>query len=391
MKRREFLHKSAIAGTTLMLPGFLQAFNKRSLNLNQNKLIIIQLAGGNDGLNTITPYRSDDYYKNRPSISLAKNKLLKVNDETGFHPSLQNLAQMFEKGEVSIVNQVGYPNQNKSHFRASDIWLTASDSQEYLQHGWLGRYLDAECQSPHDAIQSGTQLSLALKGEKSLGMAFTDARQLYTISNESFIHELSASTNDKTGELAYLYKTLTQTQQSTEYIFNTSKTYSTKTEYPKHKLAQSLKMIASLIGSNTETQIYYTEMGGFDTHTNQNTRQQQLLTQLDESLAALKKDLQQSNSWHNTLILVFSEFGRRISENGSKGTDHGKANNVWLLGGRLANPGFYNPISNLQLSEDNDLLHSVDFRTIYSSVIHDWLKSDYKSIVGTQFKPLSLI
>jgi len=380
MKRRNFIKTGFVAGSSLMIPGFIQGMNQMKSTSNR-KLIVVQLAGGNDGLNTIIPYRSDDYYKLRPSIAIDADKLIKIHDELGFHAALKNMASLYDNGELSIINQVGYPNQNKSHFRASDIWLTASDANQYLQSGWLGRYLDAECNQPHAAIQYGTQKSFALKGKKGLGMALTDPKQLFHMSNEPFLQELTQLNASKTGNLDFLYKTLASTQQSAQYLYQNFKTYRSKANYPKHKFAQSLKTIASLIGAGVETGIYYTEVGGFDTHTNQINRHKILLKQLDESLWALRNDLKASNNWDNTIVLVFSEFGRRIKENGSKGTDHGKANNVWLMGGKLKKPGFANAVTNLQLQEDDDLLHQIDFRSIYADITHNWLETN-KAIIS---------
>ncbi|TRX72201.1 DUF1501 domain-containing protein [Carboxylicivirga sp. M1479] len=391
MKRRNFIKTSFVAGSTLMIPGFLQALNKETVGQGNNKLIVIQLSGGNDGLNTFVPYRNDSYYNLRPNIGLSAKELIKCDSEMAFHQSLAQLANMFDNGEVNIINQVGYPNQNKSHFRASDIWLSASGANQYLQSGWLGRYLDAECTYPHAAIQYGVHKSLALKGKKGLGMVLTNPQQLYNFSNEPFLKALASSPASNKTDVGFLYKTLVNTQQSADYLYHTSRQYKSIVDYPKSKFGQSLKVIGSLMASGIQTNVFYNEIGGFDTHSNQLNRQKQLLLQLDEGLKALKDDLKASGNWNNTRILIFSEFGRRIKENGSKGTDHGKANNVWLIGGGLKKPGFYNSPSNLDMHSNNDLLHTVDFRSIYASVIHQWLKADYRSIIGRDHQPMDVL
>ncbi|WP_066627942.1 DUF1501 domain-containing protein [Labilibacter marinus] len=385
MDRRAFLKHSVVASSALMVPQFLQGINQSDVSFNGKRLIVVQLAGGNDGLNTIVPYRNDIYYKQRPTISIKPSEVLGINSELGMHPSLKNTASLFENGEMTIFNQVGYPNQNKSHFRATDIWLTASDANKYYSSGWLGKYLDAECNAPHSAIEIGTSMSLALKGKKGLGMAFTNPAELKRVGNTSFFNALNKVNHQGNETLGYLYKTFNNTKSSTDYLFDKYKTYKTNVDYPNSELARSLKTIASLIGSGVETPVYYASMSGFDTHSNQQNKQKQLLSTLDSSLSSLVKDLKQTGNYENTLILVFSEFGRRINENGSKGTDHGKANNVWLLGGNLNKPGFANNTTNLNLQDEKDLLHTLDFREIYSSILKNWLGSN-QAIIEGKFK-----
>lgn len=391
MKRRAFIRGSLLAGSGLMIPGFLKALQKPNPQFNGKRLIVVQLSGGNDGLNTVVPYTNDLYYQLRPTIALPKTKLHHLSDELALHPSMPNFHSLYHNGELNIINHVGYPNQNKSHFRATDIWLSASDANENRQYGWLGQYMDAECELPHSAIQSGNQLSSALKGSKGLGMAFSDPQQLYRISNESYLKGLSRFANQQNSQVRYLYQTLKRTQDSSADIYRKYKHISSPINYPNTQFAHSLKMIASLIGADIQTKIYYTELGGFDTHSNQLGRQANLLKQLDEGLWALRQDLKSKNQWCNTLVLIFSEFGRRINENGSKGTDHGKANNVFLLGGQLKKPGVVNDASDLLHAEGNDLLHHLDFRRIYADILQNWLQTNSTNILNKHFRPMNLI
>ncbi|WP_068471721.1 DUF1501 domain-containing protein [Saccharicrinis aurantiacus] len=375
MKRRTFLKSGLVASSAAFMPQFLNGASANLQSANGNKLVVIQLAGGNDGLNTLVPYQNDIYYKSRPNIAIPKNQVLKLNHDLGFNPSLKSMAQFFENGEMSVYNQVGYPNQNKSHFRATDIWLTASDANQYLSTGWLGKYLDSDCQKPHHAIEIGTSLSLALKGDKGYGMAFDHPYTLMRAGNTDFFKQLrNLSATDSKSE--YLYKTFVQTQQSTDYIFDKFRTYKSTITYPNSANGRSLKTIAQLIGAGVDTSIYYHSIGGFDTHGAQLGRQKQLHQNLDTALSAFVNDLKQSNNWNSTRILIFSEFGRRIKENGSKGTDHGKASNVYVLGGGIDTPGFQNGSTDLTKSENNDLLHTIDFRSIYAHLLKNWLNSE---------------
>jgi uncharacterized protein (DUF1501 family) len=383
MNRRSFIKKSIAGGSVLIVPGLLFGEELSLKNTNGQRLIVLQLSGGNDGLNTIIPYKNDDYYRLRPTIAIEPKEVIKVSSELGMHPSLKNIASLFEDGDMSIYNQVGYPNQNKSHFRATDIWLTAGDSDKYYSTGWLGKYLDSNCEVPHSAIEIGASLSLALKGEKGLGMALTNPVELKRTSDTSFFNAMSKVDYSGNGRLASLYASFKNTKSSVNYLFNQYKNNNSGVEYLNNQLSNSLKTIGRLIGSGSESSVYYVSLGGFDTHGNQLGRQKQLLSVVDSSLGAFVKDLKSSGNWENTLILVFSEFGRRIKENGSKGTDHGKANNVWLLGGDLYKKGFANENTDLFHAEEDDLLHKMDFREIYASILKYWLNAKSGIISGT--------
>lgn len=382
MDRRAFVKNSLVASSALMMPQFLNGINSSGININGKRLVVVQLSGGNDGLNTIVPFRNDDYYKLRPTLCIKSSEVIKVSTELGMHPSLKNMASMFDRGEMSIFNQVGYPNQNMSHFRATDIWLTASDADKYYSTGWLGNYLDAECAHPHSAIEIGTSMSLALKGQKGLGMAFIHPAELKRAGDTAFFNDLTKVSHQGNDPLDYLYKTFTNTKASTDYLFNKFKTYQSQVEYPNSELSKSLKTIGSLIGSGIETAVYYVSMGGFDTHSNQQNRHKQLLEIMDGALGTFVKDLKRTGYFESTLILVFSEFGRRLNENGSKGTDHGMANNVWLIGGKLNRPGFANEMTDLNQREENNLVYSMDFREIYASVLINWLGAKQNVLKG---------
>src|SRR6187397_464119 len=195
IKRREFLQVGSLATASLMVPKFLKAFEARNMVPAGNKvLVILQLSGGNDGLNTVIPYRNDIYYKSRPKLGIEKSKILSLNDEAGLHPALTGSKELFDDGSLGILNSVGYPNPDRSHFRSMDIWHSASNSNEYVNTGWVGRYLDAQCKGcdkPTQALELDDLLSLALKGGNNNGLAFKDPRKLYSTSNEKFFREIN--------------------------------------------------------------------------------------------------------------------------------------------------------------------------------------------------------
>ena len=397
MKRRNFLKSSALASTAFWVPNFLKGFSNAPSwsSSNGKNLIIIQLSGGNDGLNTIIPYQNDLYYKYRPSIGLPKSEVLKVNDELGFNPNMNAFRELYDQGVLSIINSVGYPNPDRSHFRSMDIWHTASDSSEYLNTGWVGRYLDSDCNgcdTAYQALEMHDSLSLLMKGKERTGFAMDSAERLRRATDNKFLKAVAAHEHDHEHEnVAYLYKTMIDTQESADYLFEKSKAHRSKTTYPKTSFGKKLKQIAELITADTNTRVYYTVLSGFDTHANQKRKQGRLLQQYAEGVNALVKDLKRNNLLNDTLIMTFSEFGRRVKQNGSGGTDHGTANNLFLIGGNLKKPGFYNESPDLQNLEKNDLIYQVDFRSIYATILEDWLEADAPAVLGKSFSKLHLL
>lgn len=372
----------------MLLPNFLKA-QLPSKNYMGRKLIVVQLSGGNDGLNTLIPTRNDLYYKLRPNLGINRSRTLTIDSEHGIHPVLKNFASLLEKGELSVVNQVGYPNPNRSHFRSMDIWHTASSADEYHNIGWLGTHLDSNCKNIHNAIQIGSKLDLALQGERLSGMALEDPKTAYRVMNEPFFKDLESQSTDKS-ELDYLYKTLMDTRHSAEYVYRQSDKVSKRNIYPNTLIGKRMQTVGALINSGLDTSVYYVDHSGFDTHVQQINKQERLLRELDEGIGALVKDLRQTGEWKNTLIMVFSEFGRRVAENGSRGTDHGTANNLWLLGGQLKSNGLYNPLSDLSDLHNGDLKYQVDFRSVYSSILKDWMRVPKHPLLNKGFDCLDI-
>ena len=395
MKRKEFIQLSALGTTALFVPSFLRAASMTNLinqaTANGKKLVVVQLSGGNDGLNTIVPYQNDIYYKLRPTLALNKDKLLVLNDELGMNGALKGLKTLFDQGYVSIINNVGYPNPDLSHFRSMDIWHSAADADQYLTTGWLGRYLDNQCSGcakPYTAIEIDDTLSLALKGKHIKGLALHNTGLFYSLAKG--LHQPTIPTTNYEN-LNYLYKTLAETEESADYLAAKSKLYQTSISYPDNGFAKNLKTIASLIGADSETSVYYASLSGFDTHVNQAGQQEGNLTKVAGALEAFVTDLKAANRFDDTLILVFSEFGRRVKQNASNGTDHGKANNVFIISSQLKKTGVYNAAPNLTMLDDGDIAHSIDFRSIYATILNNWLKADAKAILGREFDTLKFV
>jgi uncharacterized protein (DUF1501 family) len=380
-----------------MVPKFLKAFEGRNMVPQGNKvLVVLQLSGGNDGLNTVIPIQNDIYYKLRPKLGITKDKSLVLTDDTGLHPALTGFKELYDDGSLGIMNGVGYPNPERSHFRSMDIWHSASDSDKYVYSGWLGRYLDAQCKGcdkPTQALEIDDVLSLAMKGEQIKGLAMKDPRRLFNTSNEKYFKELA--TAHKTGaaeqSVDYLYKTMSNTLSSADYIFRQSRLHPTSTVYPNSEMGKSLKTIASLIFSDIDTKVYYLSLGSFDTHVAQDNQQKRLFTEMNEAISAFVKDLKTNNRFQDVMLMSFSEFGRRVSQNASGGTDHGTANNMFFISGGLKQKGMLNPLPNLSDLQDGDLKHTVDFRNVYATVLKNWLGTNDSTILGKEFESLKFI
>ena len=397
IKRKEFIQIGSLATASLMLPKFLKAFERRTMVPTGNKVVVIfRLSGGNDGLNTVIPIRNDLYYKARPRLGIERTKALSLTDEAGLHPALTGFKELYDDGNLGIINSVGYPNPDRSHFRSMDIWQTASQSTEYWSSGWVGRYLDAQCNGcdkPTQAIEIDDVLSLSMKGNTMNGMAVKDPKRLYGTANEKFFRDVLKNRKTETGEQSvdYLYKTMAQTLSSADYIFKQSRLHPTSAEYPKTELGNSLKTIASLIFSEINTKVYYVSLGSFDTHINQGAQQQRLFTDMNEAMKIFVKDLKANNRFNDVLLFTFSEFGRRVSQNASGGTDHGTANNMFLVSGGLNQKGMINAMPNLSDLQEGDLKYNVDFKNVYATILNKWLNADALKILGKKYDYMNFI
>lgn len=397
IKRREFIQTGSLVTASFMLPKFLKGFEEKNLIPPGNKvLVILQLSGGNDGLNTVIPYRNDLYYKARPGIGIEKSKVLSLTDEVGIHPSLTGLKELYDDGCLGILNNVGYPNPDRSHFRSMDIWHTGSDSCQYWTTGWLGRYLDAQCHGcdkPTYALELDDTLSLALKGEEAKAIAMKDPKRLFGTANQRFFKEVMQNHKGGSGEqpVDYLYKTMAETISSADYIFEKSKLHPSRADYPKTEIGQNMKTIASLIFSDINTTVYYVSLGSFDTHVNQQIQQQNLFNQLNDAVKTFVNDLKANGRFNDVMLMTFSEFGRRVSQNASRGTDHGTANNMFFISGGLKQKGVINAMPDLADLEEGDLKYRVDFKNVYATILRNWLQTEDKTILKNKYELMQFV
>lgn len=399
IKRKDFLQIGSLATASMMLPKFLKAFETNAIVPSGNKVVVVlQLSGGNDGLNTVIPVRNDIYYQLRPTLAIKKGQTAELTDEVSLHPSLTAFKSLYDEGNLAILNNVGYPNPDRSHFRSMDIWHSASQSNQYWNTGWIGRYLDAQCNGcPHltQALEVDDVLSLALKGNQNNAIAVKDPRRLYGTANESFFRDILKNHKSEIHQdekpVEYLYKTMAQTLSSADYIFKQSRLHPTGADYPNTELGNGLKTIASLIFSDINTKVYYISLGSFDTHVGQDNQQTRLFTQMNDAVKAFTDDLKKNGRMNDVLLFTFSEFGRRVTQNASNGTDHGTANNMFVISSGLKQKGLLNEMPNLADLNEGDLKYKVDFKNVYATILKNWLNADADKILGKHYETLNFI
>ena len=377
MNRRNFLTLTGtFTGGTLLLPDFLHAFGSQSsLVIGEQCLVFIQLNGGNDGLNTFIPFQDPLYYDYRTKIALSKNDVISSNKGMAFHPALKDFATMQQNGDLTIIQNVGYPEPNRSHFRSQEIWQTASNSNQYLSNGWLGRYLDLQCKEhqPTAGVNFDNIDNLALKSNELNSITLKDPNRFKIKPDNNQAVKLSDNP-----QLDFVRKIADSVSEGSEDIQKAFAKSTSETSYPKTGLGKNLEWISRLIKGNLNSKVYYTSQGGYDTHDNQVTIQQRNLTELNDAIYSLYTEMKEAQLLQNVTLVVFSEFGRRVKDNG-RGTDHGTAAPMFIIGGN--NKGTIignNP--NLADLDHGDLKHEVDFRSVYATLLQSKMNFDYTTI-----------
>jgi uncharacterized protein (DUF1501 family) len=366
-------------------------------------LVAVQLSGGNDGLNTLIPFADPAYYQLRSSLAIPTSEILPITDSLGLHPTLGKLKGLYDEGMVAVVQGVGYPNPNRSHFRSMDIWHTARP--DIMEHsGWLGRYLDA-CQCGQDqplpAVSVGDQLNSMFYAEQTLVPAVANIGSflLQTDSGDRNSRQLQIQTlrniYNQAGTWpaheAIMRKTALKAMDGADQLQQAAAGYHNAVEYPNNPLGTQLQMVAQVIAGNLGTRVFSVQIGGFDTHAAQFNQQAGLLGQLSDALDAFIKDLTAMGKLDDVVLMTFSEFGRRAAQNGSAGTDHGTAEPMFIIG-RNVNAGLHGTYPSLQDLDDNgDLKFSTDFRNVFAAVLHDHLGIDPAPVLAGNYPPLGVI
>ena len=434
--RREFLHNGLVlASAAATIPAFINS-SARAMAApaglssipgvpEDHILVVVQLSGGNDGLNTVVPFGIDQYYKVRQGIAIPAKDALRLGkaDGVGMHPQMTAFKELFDEGNAAVIQGVGYPNPNRSHFKSMDIWHTADTSA--TGDGWLGRYFDAECcgygkgesgkpeGSPGvmksqaggpPGIAIGRSAPLAMQGRMIKPVSF-ESPELFKwsaleikgaealkepygiISKRETPSEIPAESN-----AAFLIRTSLDAQVSSDLI-RKAVAQKSSVQYPQGDLGRELSMIASMIKAGLKTRVYYATHGSFDTHAGQGGaqgRHANLLKQFADAIKAFYQDLRQQGNADRVLTMSFSEFGRRVSQNASQGTDHGTAAPMFLFG-PMVKPGVFGDHPSLTDLDDGDLKYRVDFRTVYAGILNDWLKADAKVVLEGNYKPMQVL
>jgi uncharacterized protein (DUF1501 family) len=434
LTRRRFLERS-LKGSSLValgptVPGFLAASARAAEPGKDTILVVVELTGGNDGLNTVVPYADDLYHAARPTLRLSKEQVVRVDDHVGLNPGMRSFEKLLADGRLAIVQGVGYPNPDRSHFQSMDIWQTADPARK-VGGGWLGRGLDAVRVRPGQipGIHVGAQqLPLALRGSAT-GVPTIHPTRPYDLelgpqpsNNSGYVAPVATPGGRPAGpptdkhqaarralieDLARLAPAGDDVRQ---FVRRTSlQTYATIEELRKvtsaggppnrpgfpngnGELARNLTLVANLVAAGFGTRLFYVSHGGFDTHANQLQHHQQLLQQLADAVTGFFTQLDRSGQSKRVVLMTFSEFGRRVQENGSRGTDHGAASCLFVAG-----PGVKGGVvgEHPRLAPDRldagDLRHHTDFRRVYAALLDHWLECDSAAVLGGAFEPLPLI
>ncbi|MCS7190028.1 MAG: DUF1501 domain-containing protein [Fimbriimonadales bacterium] len=358
---------------------------------------MLHLTGGNDGLNTVIPYRDELYYRARPSLAIPEAQVVPLDERLGLHPALAPLKPLYDQRALAILQNVGYPNPNRSHFRSMEIWQTA-DPDGYSRYGWLGKYLDTltdAAANPVMAVSFTQELPLALHGKKAQVPCFASLTDLQVMTRdpelERTLKNLSRMEERKMDSPATVIRQSTRTAlEALEQLRERIRNYQPHAQYANDPFARGLQQAAQIIATSPETRVLYVSVNGFDTHAGQASTHQRLLSQFAGAVSAFYADLQAMGKADKTLLMVFSEFGRRVHENGSLGTDHGAAAPMFLLGGRVLG-GLHGDPPNLRDLDGNNVLRmQLDFRRVYATVLA-WLGGDPEAVLGKKFAPVSVV
>ncbi|MFO0940682.1 MAG: DUF1501 domain-containing protein [Pirellulales bacterium] len=377
LNRRKFIRSSAMISLAPVVPSFLASL-AHATEMPQGDgrfLVVIQLDGGNDGINTVVPLADEGCKQHRHQLRLPDSELIKVNGDFALHARLRSICQLLEQDRLSIVHGVGYPNPNRSHFESMKFWHVGSNQQEQVEqgNGWIGDSFGTgpvRSGSPHAVHVGDESMPLALCGRRCISTTISNPADM-RLRASTVVSPETSSPSDATGLNQFVTKVVTQAYTSSRQISELAKQDSS-VRYPESRLAGRLKLISDMIKSDLGAQVYYTLQPGYDTHAGQLGSHGDLLGELSSSLNAFTDDLRQSGLEDRVLVLCFSEFGRRVAENDSLGTDHGTAGPVFLAGTRLANRS-YGVLPSLTDLDDGDLKFHVDFRHIYGSILTEWL------------------
>ena len=404
MRRSQFLLGS-ISG--LVVVGGTQTVFARALadtplpglpGASDRVLVVVNLQGGNDGLNCVVPHGDPAYYQVRPTIGVSRNDVLNIDGHIGFNPAMKSFKDMYDKGQVAVVQNVGYPNPDHSHFRSTEIWQTAVP-EKFEHTGWLGRYLD-EAGLPKNNLFNGVAVAQVLP--EALVASHSDVPVVAQLRGYGLVSDRNSAARDAYAKivgdgmpftspyLGHVAEIEDHAQKGSEELPKLIAGYKPAGAYPATPLGRSLALAAQIAGSNTGTRVIYVQHGSFDTHINQKATQDRLLGQLSDALKAFYDDLAAHGNDKRVLTMTFSEFGRRVAENASRGTDHGEASPLFLVGGGVKG-GVYGAHPDLGNTNDGNVRFQTDFRQVYATILERWMGRPSQKILQGQFATIGAL
>ncbi len=405
ISRRELFRQGGMIAVGLVAPPWLSAIARADIfkqskggKLDPNNVLVVcQFTGGNDGLNTIIPWADKRYYELRPNLAIPTAQVLKADDHMGFHPSLLGISELYKEGKVAVVQNVGYPNANRSHFKSMEIWQSASPDTS-LHYGWIGRHFDQQISTgplnPVVAIGLSTEKPRALSAHEASIPCFASLADIQSMVGDPDaermlrqIQGMDAQTGSDTRVIQQANKTALDAMST---LRDRLQKFAPTQTYQADPFGQGFKQIAQLIATSPQTRVIYFSAGGFDTHARQADTHAKLLKGFGDAMLAFQREMEAIGKGNKVVTLVFSEFGRRSYENASAGTDHGAAAPM-LVVGKSVKGGFHGPIPNLNDLADGDLKFAIDFRQVYATTLDNWMGGDSGKVLGSSFEHLGVL
>ena len=401
--RRNFLRASSAGCLAFAsgMPNLLNRLSDAALPESDRILVVFQFSGGNDGLSTIVPHGVDEYYKSRPRLAIPKKQVRAIDDEIGVVETAESFKEMYDEGNATVVQGVGYPNPNRSHFVSMDYWHTGVNSGPVPPTGWIGRAmddLDPSGEETRSILHIGTARNLAIEGTQHRPISFREAQNFGWAGpkdGQAAFEKMNRQEQGGRGPLDVIRQTAVDAVAASKQIRRAANDYRTPIKWPRGpggptKAATDLRTVAALINADFPARVYYVSQGGFDTHFGQKNTHPGLMKEWSQAIKAFHDDLVRMKQDHRVLMLSFSEFGRRVKENFSQGTDHGVAGPVFLYGTPVAG-GVIGKHPSLTDLDKGDLKAGIDFRSIYAGIAQDWLQTDPLKVIGDGFEPLSFL
>lgn len=401
LSRRDLFKKGGMIAIGLTAPKWLSSIVHADV-LKQAKggkiakdtvLVVCQYSGGNDGLNTVVPYTNTKYYNLRPTLAIQEDDVLKMTEDMGFHPALTGLGELYKEGKVAVIQNVGYPKPNRSHFKSMDIWQSASP-ENVLKYGWIGRHVDQMATvgplNPVYAIGLSTERPLALAGKSSSIPCFASLVDIQSMvadpDAEKMLRQIQGAPAAAGSDIALIQQANKSAFDAMATLNKQLETFEPKQTYANDPFGNGFKQIAKLIATSPQTRVVYFSAGGFDTHARQADTHQKLLKGFGDAVLAFQREMEAIGKADKVIVLVFSEFGRRTFENASGGTDHGAAAPMFLIG-KSVKGGLHGSMPDLNDLQDGDIRFKIDFREVYAAALDNWMGGDSEVVLGQKFGP----